>query len=592
MITAMKILSSLTFQNRHKEILKLVKDQKSRLGVAMLCMLLMAATDLAQAWVIRPLFDDIFINKNKWMLSILPGGVVAIYLLRSFAYYGEQYFMEFVGQDIIRKLRNRLYDSLTELPISFFQGEKTGALISRFTYDVNIVKAMVSTSVAALIRDSLRIVFLTGYIFYSDWRLASFIFFVLPIALWPLIKLGRRVRRASIGIQESMGDLSAHIHDTFLGAKVVKAFGMEAYEKERFTQKTQKIFALEIKAAIARTLSSPIMEFLGGIASAIVVWYGGMRVIEGLSTPGTFFSFLAAVVLLYDPAKKMTKVNNVIQEGMAAFNRIFDIVETESDIQEAPNPIQIQTSPHHVAFRDVSFKYDQDPVLNSINLDVSPGQTLALVGMSGGGKTSLVNLIPRFYDVTQGRICIDDTDIRGLSIASLRRQIAIVTQDPILFNDSIRNNIRYGKPDASEEEIIAAARSAYAYDFIRSFPKGFDTSVGELGGRLSGGEKQRLCIARALIKDAPILILDEATSSLDTEAEAVVQKALENLMRGRTAFVIAHRLSTIRNADRVVVLVKGHIVESGTHDFLLAQKGEYYKLYQMQFQSNSQIETG
>ena len=583
----MKILSTLTFQQRHREILKLIKDQKSKLSVAMLCMLLMAGSDLAQAWVIRPLFDDIFMNKNKAMLSILPAAVVVIYLLRSIAYYGEQYFMEFVGQDIIRKLRNQLYYRMTELPLSFFQGEKTGALISRFTYDVNIVKSMVSSSVAALIRDSLRIVFLTGYIFYSDWRLACFIFFVLPIALWPLVKLGRRVRRASIGIQEGMGDLSAHVHETFLGTKVVKAFGMEAHEKKRFTQKTQQIFSLEIKAAIAKTLSSPIMEFLGGIASAVVIWYGGMRVIEGLSTPGTFFSFLAAVVLLYDPAKKMTKINNVIQEGMAAFNRIFDIIETQSDIRESLDPIHIDTHPHSVAFEHVDFRYDKDMVLHHINLEIPPGQTLALVGMSGGGKTSLVNLIPRFYDVTQGRICIDGVDIRELSIASLRRQIAIVTQDPILFNDSILNNIRYGKPDASQQEIISAAKSAYAYDFIMNFPKGLDTSVGELGGRLSGGEKQRICIARALIKDAPILILDEATSSLDTEAEAVVQKALDNLMRGRTAFVIAHRLSTVRNADRVVVLVKGRIVETGTHDSLLEKKGEYYKLYQMQFQNKN-----
>lgn len=563
----------------------LVKGQRSRLAIAMFCMLLMAATDLAQAWVIRPLFDDIFVNKNRMMLNILPAIVIIIYFLRSMAFYGEAYFMEFVGQDIIRKLRDQLYDRLTALPMSFFQAEKTGALMSRFTYDVNIVKSMVSSSVAAVIRDSLRIALLTGYIFYSDWRLAGFIFVVLPVAMLPLIRLGRRVRRASTGIQENMGDLSAFIHETFLGTKVVKAFGMEAYEKKRFSLKTKDIFRLEIKAAIAKALSSPVMEFLGGIASAVVVWYGGMRVIQGLSTPGTFFSFLAAVVLLYDPAKKMTKVNNAIQEGMAAFNRIFDIIETESNIQDPSDPIHIRTGPHRIEFEQVQFRYDRELVLDDINLTVSPGETLALVGMSGGGKTSLVNLIPRFYDVTGGRILIDGVDIRMASIASLRKQIAIVTQDPILFNDSIRNNIRYGKSEASEEEILAAAKSAYAYDFIMNFPKGFDTHVGELGGRLSGGEKQRLCIARALIKNAPILILDEATSSLDTEAEAVVQKALENLMRGRTAFVIAHRLSTVRNADRVMVLVNGRIVEAGTHESLMGRKGEYYKLYQMQFRN-------
>lgn len=583
----MKILSTITFKERHKNILELIKGQKLRLAISMVCMVLMAATDLAQAWVVKPLFDEIFINKDKFMLSMLPIIFIGIYLLRSCAYYGEQYFMEFVGQDIIRRLRNQLYYRITALPLAFFHHQKTGALMSRFSFDVNIVKTMVSSSVAAVIRDSLRIVFLTGYIFYRDWRLASFIFIVLPVALIPLVQLGRRVRRASTGIQEAMGDLSAFIHETFLGTKVVKAFGMEAYEKERFARKTQNIFKLEIKAAIAKALSSPIMEFLGGIAIAVVVWYGGSKVIEGTATPGDFFSFMAAVVLLYDPAKKMTKINNAVQEGMAAFNRIFDIVETPSDIRETDDPVQIPDGPHRVTFDQVSFKYEKDLVLHDIDLEVSPGETLALVGMSGGGKTSLVNLIPRFYDVTQGRILIDDADIRKATLASLRQQIAIVTQDPILFNDSIRNNIRYGKPHATDEEIYAAARAAYAYDFIMGFPKGFDTSVGELGGRLSGGEKQRLCIARALIKDAPILILDEATSSLDTEAEAVVQKALENLMRGRTAFVIAHRLSTIRNADQVIVLVNGKVAESGDHNKLLALKGEYYKLHQMQFESRS-----
>lgn len=586
----MKILSVLTFNDRHKKIFELVKGQKIRLTIAMICMVLMAGTDLAQAWIVKPLFDEIFIKNDQEMLRLLPLLVVGIYFFRSFAYYGEQYFMEFVGQDIIRRLRNQLYFHLTDLPLSFFHKEKTGALLSRFSFDVNVVKAMVSSSVAALIRDSLRITFLTGYIFYRDWKLATFIFIVLPIALLPLIRLGRRVRKASTGIQESMGDLSAFIHETFIGTKVVKAFNMESHEKKRFQLKTKEVFAQELKAAIAKALSSPIMEFLGGIAVAVVVWYGGAQVLKGLSTPGTFFSFMAAVILVYDPAKKMTKINNNVQEGMAAFNRIYDIIETPSHIQDPPNPIHIPDGPQRIVFDRVAFKYEKDFVLRDISLTVSPGQTLALVGMSGGGKSTLVNLIPRFFDVTDGRISINDIDLRQASIASLRRQIAIVTQDPILFNDTIRNNIRYGKPDASEEEIKAAAKAAYAYDFVSRFPKGFDTSVGELGGRLSGGEKQRICIARALIKDAPILILDEATSSLDTEAEAVVQKALENLMRGRTAFVIAHRLSTIRNANQVVVLVNGRIAETGDHRSLLAQQGEYYKLYQMQFRDSEGIE--
>jgi subfamily B ATP-binding cassette protein MsbA len=325
------------------------------------------------------------------------------------------------------------------------------------------------------------------------------------------------------------------------------------------------------------------MEFLGGVAIAFTIWYGGYEVIKGKSTMGQFMSFLTAVLLLYDPIKKLSRLNNAVQQGLAALDRIFDVIETESDIQDPPQPKSIKNQPHVVSFHDVGFSYGEKPVLENINMQVEKGDVLALVGMSGGGKTTLVNLIPRFFDVTQGKICIDGIDIRQIRVSNLRRQIAVVTQEPILFNETVRDNIAYGNPNAPEDAIIQAARAAYAHDFIMGFPNGYDTIIGELGGRLSGGEKQRLCIARALLKDAPILILDEATSSLDTEAEALVQKALENLMQGRTTFVIAHRLSTIAKADHIVVVVNGQIAEQGSHDVLLSQKGAYAKLHQMQF---------
>jgi subfamily B ATP-binding cassette protein MsbA len=546
-------------------------------------MLVMAAATSATAFLVKPVLDDIFFNKNIQMLTLIPVAVIVIYLLRGFGMYGQEYLMSYVGQGIIRRLRNMLYDHIQDLPLSFFHAEKTGVLMSRITNDVNIIKSMVSTAVTSVLRDCFTIIGLTGVIFYRDWKLALYAILILPVAFLPIVQFGRRVRRVSTGCQESMADLSSFLHETFSGNKIVKAFGMEPLEKKRFHEKTFSLFQLEMKAVIARSLSSPIMEFLAGLGIAFIIWYGGYRVISGESTAGTFFSFMAAVLMLYDPVKKLSNLNNSIQEGLAAADRAFDIIERKSDILEIDNPVVIPFRPHSVSFENVGFSYDETPVLKHINLTVNAGEILALVGMSGGGKTTLVNLIPRFYDITHGVIRVDETDIRNASLKSLREQIAIVTQEPILFNDTISNNIAYSNPLAPFQDIVAAAKAAFAYDFIERLPMQFDTSIGELGSRLSGGEKQRLCIARALLKNAPILILDEATSSLDSESEMLVQKALENLMKGRTTFVIAHRLSTIGYASRIIVIVNGEIIERGSHEDLMAKQGEYCKLYEMQF---------
>jgi subfamily B ATP-binding cassette protein MsbA len=457
--------------------------------------------------------------------------------------------------------------------------------MSRVTNDVNIVKDMVSSVVAGSLRDFFTIVGMTFVIFYRDWRMALLAMVIMPVAYFPVVFLGRRVRKVTKNSQEAMADMSVTLHETFTGNKIIKAFGREEYEKERFFEKTRRIFRIDMKTIHYKALSSPVMEFLGGIGAALVVLYGGSKVIAGTSTPGTFMSFMAAVFMLYGPVKKLSKLNNKVQQGLAGADRVFDIIETESDIREMPNPVIIPRKSHGVTFRDVTFRYQEEDVLKNINLEAAAGEIIALVGMSGGGKTSLVNLIPRFYDVKGGNVLIDNIDLREASIASLRDQIAIVTQEPILFNDSVRHNIAYGRREASYEMIEEAAKAAYAFDFIMGFANGFETRIGELGSRLSGGEKQRICIARALIKDAPILILDEATSALDTQAETLVQKALENLMRGRTTFVIAHRLSTVGYADRIVVLKGGKIVEEGREDDLLARQGEYFKLHRMQFKN-------
>jgi subfamily B ATP-binding cassette protein MsbA len=555
-------------------------------------MLVEAAGTSTAAYLVKPVLDDIFIDRNAQMLVLIPPAVVGLYLLRGLAMFFGDYFMGFVGQDIIRRLRNQLYDRIHDLPLSFFGKETTGVLISRIINDVNFVKDMLSTTITGSLRDCFTIIGLVFVIFYQIWQLAAFAVLVLPLAFVPIVYFGRRVRRTSTGCQEAMADLSAFMHETFAGNKIVKAFGMEPYEKRRFFEKTRWLFRLEMKETKARVISSPINLFLGGLAAALIIWFGGSRVIAGTYTAGTFFSFLTAVLLLYKPVKDLSQFNNALQRGLAATDRVFDVIERESEIREAPQPVELSHRPHRVAFKGVYFKYEDDMVLKGIDLVAEPGQAVALVGMSGGGKTSLVNLIPRFYDVSAGAVTIDGIDIRKVSLASLRRQIAIVTQEPILFNDTVRHNIAYGRLEASEEEVVAAAKAAFAYDFIQNFPERFDTRVGELGGRLSGGEKQRLCIARALLKDAPILILDEATSSLDSGAEKIVQKALENLMRGRTTFVIAHRLSTVLRADHIVVLVDGKIKEAGTHRELLSLAGEYHKLYQMQFSDDAARDDG
>ncbi len=579
----MKRLKLPELTRRNKEILSLIKDSRVRLFVSAVCSAMVAAMTAATAYLVKPAVEKIFEQKDSQMLVLIPAVIVAVFAIKGIAAYGSGYLLSYVGQDIIRRMRNRLYNHIQDLPLAFFQREKTGDLMSRITNDVAIISSMFSSAVTGSIRDGFTIIGLMAVTFVQIPELAVFTFIIFPIAGYPLFYFGRKIRRVRRGVQEAWADLNAFLHETLTGHKIVKAFSMEDHERKRFEQKSRRIFRLEMKENKVKEMSSPLMEILGGLGIGFILWYGGRHVIAGTYSFGTFMSFLTAVGLMYQPLKKISRLNNAVQRGMAAIERIYDILERTSDVIETDSPIPIRNGAHRISFQDVSFKYDRDLVLKNINLEAEIGEIIALVGMSGGGKTSLVNLIPRFYDPSPGAVLIDGVDIRQISIATLRSQIAIVTQEPILFNDTVRNNIAYGRADASEQQIVAAAKSAYAYEFIESFPDGFNTSIGELGGRLSGGQRQRICIARALVKDAPILILDEATSSLDSEAEILVQKALGNLMKGRTTFVIAHRLSTIGNADRIIVLVDGRIVEEGRHEQLMSLEREYYKLYQMQF---------
>jgi subfamily B ATP-binding cassette protein MsbA len=569
--------------NIYRRLLRLAKPHTIKFLCAMACMLAVGATTSALAFLVKPALDEIFLKQNADMLKLIPIVVIAIYIIKGGCSYGQTMLMSFIGQRVVTDLRSQLYNHIQKQPLAFFTSNPTGILMSRITNDVGFIQSAVSEAVTSFLKDSFTLIGLIFVIFYRDWKLAIIATFVFPLTIYPITKFGEKMRKYATKRQVTMGSLTSLLQETISGTRIVKAFGMENYEGKRFSKENERLFKLFMKTVSVRAISSPFMELLGGLGVAAIVYYGGYQVIMGTSSPGTFFSFMAALILLYEPVKRLTNVNNTIQQGIAAAIRVFGIMDLEPEIRNREDSYSLPPISKGLEIRNVSFSYDMEPVLRNINLTVQSGEIVAFVGMSGGGKTTLVNLIPRFYDVTEGSILIDDHDIRNVTVESLRKQIAIVTQQTILFNETIRNNIAYGDIQKSDDEIVNAARMANAHNFIMNMPKGYDTIIGEQGVRLSGGERQRLSIARALLKDAPILILDEATSSLDTEAEMEVQEALENLMKGRTTLVIAHRLSTIGNADRIVVIVNGSIIEEGTHDTLIAKQGEYFKLYNMQF---------
>lgn len=555
----------------------------------MVCMIFVSMCTAAVAFLVKPAIDETFIKKDISMLYLIPLAIILLYLLKGAFDYGQAYLMSYVGQRVVADIRNKLHHHIQSLPLSFLTKTPTGVLMSRITNDVNLMQGAVSNAVTSILKDAFSIVGLVGVVFYRDWKLASFAFLVFPLTIIPIVKFGRRLRKVSTQSQNVMGTLTTLLQETISGNRIVKAFGMEEYENRRFSAENNRLFRTIMKSQKVRAISSPVMEFIGGLGAALVIWYGGYCVIKGYSTPGNFFSFLAGLIMLYEPVKRLSKVNNIIQQGLAAAMRVFDILDTEPEIKDKKNAKPIPPISKSIEFKSVSFKYDDELVIKDVNLKVEVGEAVALVGMSGGGKTTLVNLIPRFYDISSGAILIDGVDIRDVKIESVRSQISIVAQETILFNDTIRNNIAYGDINGSEEAILRAARAANAHDFIMGTPMGYDTIIGEQGVKLSGGQRQRISIARAILKDAPILILDEATSSLDTESEIEVQNALENLMKNRTTFIIAHRLSTIRNADRIIVIVNGEIVEEGTHEELLGMNGEYTKYYELQFKDNGNV---
>jgi subfamily B ATP-binding cassette protein MsbA len=557
-------------------------------------MLVYAAGTTGLAALIRPIVDRTLPNKDH--LALMAWGIVGLYLLKGVGSYVSSYATADVGQRVVMDLRNALYRHILGQSAGFFAQRTTGQLMSRINNDVGQVQQVVSETIGDVARESLAFVGLLALLFYLDARLTIVCLCVAPLIFYPLIRLGQRVRRTTRRSQEALEHISHISAEAFTGHRIVKAFGTEAHETEKFQRAGFGLFRTNMKVTAALSSLPPLMELIGGGGMALALVYGSRQVASGSLTEGDFFSFMAAVMLMYAPAKKLSRVNANLQQAMAASERIFEMLDTHTEVGERSGAPTLPPFHDAIEFRDVGFGYDDGPgrFLRGVSFSVAAGQMIAIVGRSGAGKTTLVNMLPRFYDVTTGAILIDGTDIREVTLASLRAQIGIVTQETVLFDDTIANNIAYGAsgtPDASPQAITAAAQAANAHGFISALPHGYDTMIGERGQRLSGGQRQRLAIARALLKNAPILVLDEATSALDSESELLVQDALTTLMMNRTSFVIAHRLSTIRRADAIIVLERGRIVEIGRHDELLARPdGAYATLYQMQLLESRKAE--
>ncbi|HJO97443.1 MAG TPA: ABC transporter ATP-binding protein [Rhodospirillales bacterium] len=552
--------------------------------LAVACMAIMAAATALSAWLMKPVVNDVFVDRNRDILWLVGGAVLAAFLIKGLANYGQATLMSFVGLKIVADTQNRLFAHLARMDLGFYQGTSSGKLISRFTYDINMMRTAVSNALTSLGKDLLSLIGLVVVMFVQDWQLAAIAFFVFPLAILPIVRIGQRMRKVTANTQREMGLLTTHLGQTFQGIRVVKAYGMEGYERGRVAEVVERLFRLTFRAQRIRALSSPIMETLGGVAVAVVIVYGGWRVIEDQIDAGAFFSFITALLLAYEPMKRLANLNTSVQEGLAAAERLFDLLDQEPRILEKPDARDLAVGGGDIVLDDVHFAYIKgQPTLGGVTIAVPAGKTVALVGPSGAGKSTILNLIPRFYDVDSGSVFINNTDVRDVTFASLHASIALVSQEIMLFDDTVRANIAYGRAAADESEIEEAARHAAAHDFIMDLPQGYDTLVGEHGTKLSGGQRQRLAIARAMLKNAPILLLDEATSALDTESERQVQAALGQLMLGRTTLVIAHRFSTVVGADLIHVIEGGAVIESGSHVDLLALDGAYARLYAMQF---------
>ena len=565
-----------------------VKKHSRKLIISIICMIIVSATTALNAWMMQPVLDDIFIDKNESLILIIPLAILLIAVIKGISSYIQSVLMSFVGYRLVADLQSDMFGSLIKCDISFFSKTNSGTLISRFLADVGALSRGVHNVIINIIKDFFTLIFLIGVLFYHDWKLSWISILIFPLAIYPISRIGKRLRKISKNTQVGFGFLTKRLTESLQSIKTIKSFNAENVETVKVEKEVENIFQLTYKSSRVNSISRPLMETLGGLAIAVIIYTGGSQVISGTTTPGTFFSFLTALLMAYQPIKSLASLNATLQMAMAAAERIFNIIDTKPLIIEKQNNKDIHLkndTTYNVKFSDVTFAYESSNknILSNINLNIKRGEKIALVGYSGAGKTTLLNLLPRFYEIKRGRITINDIDIRDLSFNFLRNHFSLVSQDIVLFDDTIKYNICYGQNNINNKQVLEACKKANCEEFIKKFPKGINENIGEKGVKLSGGQKQRIAIARAFLKNSPFLLLDEATSSLDSRSEKKIQTSLANLMKNKTSLVIAHRLSTIIDANKIILLHNGKVVEIDNHKNLLKKSKIYKNLYELQF---------
>ena len=584
-------------QNSTKKLLyrifqNYIRKHNKKLFISFFCMIIVSATTAINAWMMQPVLDDIFIKKDERLILIIPLVILLIAILKGFSSYFQSILMSFIGYKIVADLQNDMFRTLLKCDISYFSKTNSGTLISRFLADVGALSRGVHNVVINIIKDFFTLVFLIGVLFYHNSNLALISLFVFPLAIYPISRIGKRLRKISKSTQIGFGILTKRLSESLQGIKTIKSFNAEFIEQNKVEKEVDNIFQLTYKSSKVNSISRPLMETLGGLAIAIIIYVGGSQVISGTTTPGTFFSFLTALLMAYQPIKSLASLNATLQMAMASAERIFDIIDSKPNIVESSltkDNLLKKNSSYDIKILNVSFSYpdDEKNILKDINIEIKKGEKIALVGYSGAGKTTLLNLLPRFYDVKKGKIFIEDVNIKDLSFNFLREHFSLVSQDIVLFDDTLKYNVCYGLSNITEKQILAACKKANCNEFIKKFPKGLNEIIGEKGVKLSGGQKQRIAIARAFLKNSPFLLLDEATSSLDSRSERKIQKSLTDLMKNKTSLVIAHRLSTIIDADKIILLHNGKIEDIDRHKNLLKKSKIYKNLYELQFKKTT-----